>query len=72
MNKMSKKNNMAYWDRIDDIALDCVTSIVEMSTEPVVVDYFDLTDLYKEVVELVTQKLEKDFGCKFPYVDENY
>lgn len=69
---MSKKGNMAYWDTIDDIALDCVSAIAEKSTKTVTLDCFDLTDIYKEVVELVTKRLTEDFGCEFPYVDENY
>ena len=69
---MSKKGNMAYWDAIDGIAIDCVSAIAEESTKTVKVDRFDLTDISKEVVELVTNRLTEDFGCEFPYVDESY
>lgn len=67
-----KKANVTYWDDIDNIACDCVTGIAAMSTKPVELDCFDITDIYKEVVELITHRLETDFGCEFPYVEGNF
>ena len=66
-----KKKNMAYWDKIDDYAFDCVSAIALMSETDIGVEC-DFTDINKEVVELVTNRLKENFGGTFPYIDENY
>ena len=66
-----KKKNMVYWDQIDDYAFDCVSAIALMSETDIGVEC-DFTDIYKEVVDLVTNRLKEKFGGTFPYVNENY
>lgn len=66
-----KKKNMAYWDQIDDYAFDCVSAIALMSETDIGVEC-NFTDINKEVVDLVTNRLKEKFGGTFPYVDENY
>jgi hypothetical protein len=66
-----KKKNMAYWDTIDDYAFDCVSAIALMSETDIGVDC-DFTDISKEVVDLITNRLKENFGGTFPYIDENY
>ena len=69
---MNKKNNMAYWDAIDDITEEYVKSMLEMSTPSIELEYDDILTLGKEITDFVVAHLEKEVGANFPFVDENY
>lgn len=70
--KMNKKNNMAYWDAIDELTEEYVRNMLEMSNPSIVLEYDDILALGKEVTDFVTEHLKKEVGANFPYVDENY
>ena len=69
---MNKKNNMAYWDGIDNLTEEYVRNMLEMSTPSIVLEYDDILALGKEITDFVVAHLEKEVGANFPYVDENY
>lgn len=70
--RFSIKRNAEYWDEIDNIALTCVRNVAGKSMGASELSDTQLLDLSKEVVELVTQRLEKDFGCEFPVVEGEF
>lgn len=70
--RFSIKKNAEYWDEIDNIALTCVRNVAGKSMGESELSDTQLLDLSKEVVEFVTQRLEKDFGCEFPVVEGEF
>lgn len=70
--RFSIKRNAEYWDEIDNIALACVRNVAGKSMGASELSDTQLLDVSKEVVELVTQRLEKDFGCEFPVVEGEF
>lgn len=70
--RFSIKKNAEYWDEIDSLALSCVRDVAGKSMGASELSDTQLLDLSKEVVELVTQRLEKDFGCEFPVVEGEF
>lgn len=70
--RFSIKRNAEYWDEIDNIALTCVRNVAGKSMGESELSDSQLLDLSKDVVELVTQRLEKDFGCDFPVVEGEF
>lgn len=77
MNDKSKKNNMAYWDEIDDECYECVRQILSMSdTSTVPVEDDDIEDdiivpIGAEIRDIVISGL-KEKGYEFPFVDADY
>ena len=70
--RFSVKKNAEYWDEIDNIALTCVRNVAGKSMGTSELSDAQFLDVSKEVVELVTQRLEKDFGCEFPVVEGEF
>lgn len=69
---MDKKENMRYWDAIDELTEEYVRNMLEMSVPSVVLEYDDILALGKEITDFVVAHLKKEVGVDFPYVDENY
>lgn len=66
-----KKNNMAYWDEIDEEAEMYVKNIAAFSYVPIDLDEEDVLEIGKEITQIAIEAL-KAHGGKFPYVDTNY
>ena len=85
---LHKKDNMAYWDEIDETVLEFLTKLSDYSY-PRVQRYYEegwaeeydeedleFTDEFMEAVsdvrDFAVKYLEKHFKAWFPYVDEEY
>ena len=68
-----KKGNMAMWDSIDDTAESFIKAIAEYSDKDINVEKLEdeITEIGKEVTEIVVRALEK-LGGEFVYADCNY
>lgn len=75
-----KKLNMDYWDVIESFAEEYADRLVRYSiTFPTKAkknpdengDEIFL-DICKQITDFSTRLLETEYGCKFPYVDENF
>ena len=71
--KTDKKQNMEYWDYIDDTSEEYVKNIYALAdnADEITVDDDEILSIYKEVQDIVIKKLEK-LGLIYPFVDENY
>ena len=68
---ITKKNNMVYWDAIDNDAEDYVRNLIAYSYDDVDIDDDDIIVIAKDILELAVSALG-NHGARFPYVDENY
>lgn len=67
-----KKQNMKYWDQIDNTVEDMLTKVLGFSSNDVKAkDIEDLTGVVACIRDYVV-KILKENGAEFPYVDENY
>ena len=71
--KTDKKQNMEYWDFIDNKSEKYVKAIYALAdnADEITVDDDEILSIYKEVQDTVIEKLEK-LGLVYPFVDENY
>lgn len=71
--KTDKKQNMEYWDFIDNTSEEYVKNIYAFAdnADKIIVDDDKILSIYKEVQDTVIEKLEK-LGLIYPFVDENY
>lgn len=71
--RKAKKNNMAYWDAIDDCCYEAVRNVSASSQSPI--DKDELEDaviaIGAEIRDTIITELRK-IGGVFPFVDEDY
>lgn len=75
---MSKKENAAYWDEIDNTTEDFVNNLLTYgfdkngnnTTKDSLTDS-EIINFYKEILDFCIPYLEKHHGITFPYVDED-
>ena len=73
---MNTKDNMTYWDDIEDICYETVRQIAACSTKEFDVDPDELEEVIwdeigPQVRDLIIQRLS-EIGGEFPFVDEDY
>lgn len=69
----SKKNNMAYWDDIDECCYEAVRNVSASSRVPIDEDELEdvITEIGAEIRDMIIGRLE-EIGGVFPFVDEDY
>lgn len=72
---MTKKENMAFWDEIDEISEEFVKQFIGCAAEELELDDDTITDIAKTIQSTILDELRSydvDVNTLFPYVDENY
>ncbi len=69
----AKKNNMAYWDDIDECCYEAVRNVAAASRSNIDKDKLEdaIIEIGADIRDTIVKELEK-IGGKFPFVDENY
>lgn len=71
--RKAKKNNMAYWDDIDECCYEIVKNISASSQVSIDEDALEesITEIGAEIRDTIIKELEK-IGGVFPFIDEDY
>ena len=69
---MNKKENMAYWDEIDELCEEFTRELIGFSIPKVELEDDEVLYFQNEIRDFAVALVEKECKVKFPYVDENY
>ena len=72
-NRKAKKDNLAYWDDIDECCYEAVRNISASSRTPIEQDELEdsIIEIGAEIRDMIIRELE-EIGGVFPFVDEDY
>ena len=71
--RKAKKNNMAYWDDIDECCCEAVRNVSASSRTPIEQNELEdaIAEIGAEIRDMIIKELE-EIGGVFPFVDEDY